>query len=156
MATCAGRAKGTDEVDADARARDGRDSACDDRSLRFAVATCDGNVAGEIQIDGEGNLNTEQAKNWMTGKGQGRTSKVTVTEAYNPFRNARIERKWETLKRMSRCMLSKAGLSTKYWYLAMKMAANINNVVMLVRDENGDIAKVVPVGDREWADSNGS
>ena len=39
-------------------------------------------------------------------------------------------------------MLSKAGLSTKYWYLAMKMAANINNVGMLVRDENGDIAKV--------------
>ena len=70
----------------------------------------------EVQIDGEGNLNTEQAKNWITGKGQARTSKLTVTEAYNPFRNARIERKWDTLKRMSRCMLSKAGLSTKYMY----------------------------------------
>ena len=108
-----------------------------------------GEFPGDIQIDGEGSLNTEQAVNWLTGKGHSRTSKVTITEAYNPFRNAKIERKWDTLKKMSRCMLSKAGMSSKYWYFAMKMAAVINNIVMLVRDENGEIVKSTDTAGRQ-------
>jgi len=39
----------------------------------------------EIQIDGESTLNTKKATAWMTGKGTGRSSKVTLTEAYNQF-----------------------------------------------------------------------
>jgi hypothetical protein len=96
----------------------------------------------DIQIDGESTLNTDQSHAWMTGRGSALTSKVTLVENYNHFRKARIERRWDILKKMARCMLSRARLSTKYWYFAIKMAAVTNNMITLVRDEDGVVVKV--------------
>ena len=94
-----------------------------------------GGVPGEIQIDGESTLNTEPAKLWMSGKGTGRSSKVTVTEAYAHWRNGKIERRWRTWKAMARCMLGRAGLGIGWWYHALKFAVTVTNIVNMVTDD---------------------
>ena len=96
-----------------------------------------GGVPEEIQIDGEGTLNTEPAKAWMSGRGTGRYSKVTLTEAYHHFRNGRIERRWDTWKSHARCMLGQAGLSIRWWWYALKFAVNVSNIIDITTDDAG-------------------
>ena len=95
-----------------------------------------GGMPGEIQIDGESTLNTEPAKAWMSGKGAGRSSKVTVTEAYAQWRNGKIERRWRTWKTMARCMIARAGMAIGWWYHALKFAVTVTNIINMVTDDS--------------------
>ena len=101
-----------------------------------------GGMPGEIQIDGESTLNTESAKTWMSGKGAGRSSKVTVTEAYAQWRNGKIERRWRTWKTMARCMIARAGMAIGWWYHALKFAVTVTNIVNMVTDDTDQIVTV--------------
>ena len=96
-----------------------------------------GGVPAEIQIDGESTLNTKAAKTWMSGRGSGRYSKVTVTEAYHHYRNGRIERRWDTWKSHARCLLGEARLSIRWWWYALKYAVTVSNMLDLTTDDNG-------------------
>ena len=91
-----------------------------------------------LTIDGEGSLNTDPALAWMTGKGDERKSKVTVTEAYSAFRLGMIERRWWKWKAISRCLMEEANIDIPWWYYAMRMAVMITNVTDLERDDEGN------------------
>ena len=95
-------------------------------------------VPDQITIDGEGSLNTDPALAWMTGKGDERKSKVTVTEAYSAFRLGMIERRWGKWKAIARCLMEEANIDIPWWYYAMRMAVMITNVTDLERDDEGN------------------
>ena len=101
-----------------------------------------GGFPGTIQIDGESTLNTGPAKTWMTGKGSARSSRVVVTEAYNQWRNGKVERMWGTWKSIARCLLGKARLPLRYWYHAIQFAVAITNMITLIRDEQGAVVLI--------------
>lgn len=94
-----------------------------------------GGAPRAIQIDGEGNLNTPIAKNYLEGA---RQCEVITTAAGAHFRNGRIERAHQTLKGCVRAMLLHSGLSIKYWYHALQHAVLICNLLSIARDDDDE------------------
>ena len=87
----------------------------------------------EIQVDGEGNLNTPIASNYFTSVGV----KLTTVEADHHYRNSKVEKKHDVIKTMARTSLERSGLSLAFWYFAVQQAVLVSNVILPARDEDG-------------------
>ena len=92
-----------------------------------------GGAPKTMQVDGEGNLNTTIAKNYLEGA---RECELITTAAGAHFRNGRIERLHQTLKGCVRAMLLHSGLSVKFWYHALQHAVLIYNLLSIARDDD--------------------
>jgi hypothetical protein len=86
-----------------------------------------------LQIDGEGNLNTPIAINYLEGA---RECEVITTSAGAHFRHGKIERFHATIKGSGRTMMFDSGVSVQFWYYAVVHAVLIYNMLTMARDKN--------------------
>ena len=94
-----------------------------------------GGAPKTLQVDGEGNLNTEIALNYFQGA---RECEVITTAAGAHFRNGAVERFHQTIKGCARALLFRSGLSLRYWYHAMQHAVLLYNMLTLATDAQGN------------------
>ena len=93
------------------------------------------NTTYTVQFDGEGTLTN--AANWFASK----QIHVVKTEAGQHFRNAHVEYRHRIWKGMTRVMIDRTGFSIDWWYLVVKHAVLITNLILLESVEP-DTAKV--------------
>jgi hypothetical protein len=80
-----------------------------------------------VQIDGEGALANDVAADWFASK----QIHVVQTEAGQHFRNGHVECRHRIWKSMARPMIERAGFSIDWWFLAIKHAVLITNLILL-------------------------
>jgi hypothetical protein len=80
-----------------------------------------------VQIDGEGALANEVAADWFAS----RQVHVVKTEAGQHFRNGHVECRHRIWKGMARAMIDRAGFSIDWWFLVLKHAVLITNLILL-------------------------
>ena len=83
------------------------------------------------QIDGGGAMNSKTADKFYAA----RNTKKLVTVHH--WQHGKCERK-HMIKSMARAMISAAGAPTSFWYLAVRHAVLIQNVILPARDANGN------------------
>jgi len=84
-------------------------------------------VPHTVQIDGEGALANDVAGDWFASK----QIHVVKTEAGQHFRNGHVECRHRVWKGMARAMIDRAGFSIEWWYLVLKHAVLITNLILL-------------------------
>ena len=87
----------------------------------------------EIQIDGEGALNSGIAERFF----KSHNVKISKNSAGIHYQMGAIERQHRTLKSMVRAMLSHAGAPAAFWFLALVHAVLICNLILPARDKDG-------------------
>ena len=87
----------------------------------------------EIQIDGEGALNSGIAGRFF----KSHNVKVSKNSAGIHYQMGAIERQHRTLKGMVRAMLSHAGAPAAFWFHALVHAVLICNLILPARDKDG-------------------
>jgi hypothetical protein len=80
-----------------------------------------------VQIDGEVALANDVAADWFASK----QIHVVQTEAGQHFRNGHVEFRHRIWKSMSRPMIERTGFSIDWWFLAIKHAVLITNLILL-------------------------
>jgi hypothetical protein len=80
-----------------------------------------------VQIDGEGALVNEVAVDWFPS----RQVHVVKTEAGQYFRNGHVEYRHRIWKGMVRTMIERAGFTIDWWFLVLKHAVLITNLILL-------------------------
>ena len=99
----------------------------------FAMAKTYDDAGGApvvTQIDGGGAMNSKTADKFYAA----RNTKKVVTVHH--WQHGKCERK-HMIKSMARAMMSAAGAPTSFWYLAVRHAVLISNVILPARDEHG-------------------
>ena len=84
-------------------------------------------------IDGERNLNTPIAINYLEGA---RECEVITTAVGAHFRHGKVERLHAKIKGSGRSMMFDSGVSVQFWYYAVVFAVLIYNMLTMARDEN--------------------
>ena len=86
------------------------------------------NILGDapitLQIDGEGNLNTPIAINYLEGA---RECEVITTSAGAHFRHGIVERFHATIKGSGRTTMFDSGVSVQFWYSAVVHASHLQH-----------------------------
>jgi hypothetical protein len=80
-----------------------------------------------VQIDGEGALANEVVTDWFVS----RQVHVVKTEAGEHFRNGHVECPHRIWKGMARAMIDRTGFSIDWWFLVLKHAVLITNIILL-------------------------
>ena len=78
-----------------------------------------------IKVDGEGNLNSKIAENYIASRG----ARMDVTQDH--YRNGKVENRHALWKGMVRSMLDASGLDISFWYMAFRHAVMITNLCLL-------------------------